>query len=244
MTDVEIFHRQMIHLGGRIIVTPDNPEKKIYEGIAERARDLISCAMSAVPRLPYIHFDFVFSEKINAYAFKSDGRYFIGLTAGTIFLFNLVIMRMLSDSRLFPDIGNPSGEADNLSPLTNFVPDAEHMYSSGFIPNPPKTAPRLHYANYLVDQALLFLVGHEIAHITLGHVDYLQSKNGTGLIAEIGWNQNDSEGLIERQCLEMEADMRSVFSRMDSIKQTLSSSNIVKPSWSDSPLKSANMIYD
>ena len=41
--------------------------------------------------------------------------------------------------------------------------------------------PRWSYAIHLLRQAIFFLVGHEIAHISHGHVDYMESK--TGIIA-------------------------------------------------------------
>lgn len=114
MTDAEIFHREMKPYGGCLHVPPDHPGKAGYDSIAKLAEVLISSAMALVPRLPQIRFDFVTNGKTNAWAFKSDGRYFIGLTRGTIFMLELVIMRMLADSRLFDNTGNPKGEADNL----------------------------------------------------------------------------------------------------------------------------------
>jgi hypothetical protein len=244
MTDAEIFHHEMLRYGGRARLPPDHPAKLGYDKIAKRAEELISSAMALVPNLPHIHFDFVINGVINAWAFKSHGRYFIGLSTGAVFMLELVIMRMLSDSRLFHTIGNPSGELDNLPPLTGFVPDAERMYRAGQRPISPKTSPRLSYAIYLVDHALLFLVGHEIAHITLGHVDYLQSKTGAALVEEMQLHQTGSEALIERQCLEAQADMRSVYSRIASLKLTLSAPNLEQPSWTDSPQRLDKMLFD
>jgi hypothetical protein len=246
MTDAEIFHRETtaLGLGGRLAVPLGNPAEKYYGNIAERAKLLISKAREFLPHLPPIHFDFVFNGDINAIAFKSDGRYFIGLNTGTIYMLELVFMRMLADSRLFPSIGNRSEEANDLPPLTGYVPQAQQMYEAGVIPSPPKTKPRLSYAIHLFNHALHFLVGHEIAHITLGHVDYLQSKTGTALIAEMNWNQTDAEGLIERQSLEAQADTRSVFSSIASIKLAYATPNREVPPWASSPLTVERMIFD
>jgi len=244
MTDAEIFHREMTHLGGRLKVPSGSPAEKTYGKIAERAKLLISKAREEVPRLPHIHFDFVFNGDINAYAFKSDGRYFIGLNTGAIYMLELVFMRMLADSRLFPFTGNPSEEANDLPPLAGYVPQAQQMYEAGLIAKPPKTNPRSSYATHLFDHSLLFLMGHEIAHITLGHVDYLQSKTEAALIAEMDWNQTDAEGLIERQSIEAQADTRSVFSGIASIQLTHAMPNLERRPWANSPPRPETMIFD
>jgi hypothetical protein len=249
MTDAEIFNREItrLGLGYRKEISPDHPARKGYEHIRNIAEELIASAKENLPRLPDIHFDFIYKEDINAVAFKSEGRYFIGLTTGTIYMLELVIMRMLSDSHLFDTIGNPSEEANDLTPLVGYLPKAEQMNKAGFRPKRPKTKPRLSYAWHLIDQALLFLVGHEIAHITLGHVDYMQSKAGTALVAELGWNAPTPDGLIERQCLETQADMRSVISRIASLKLTYighASGNSEIFPWLDSNPSEAHLIFD
>jgi hypothetical protein len=249
MTDAEIFHRETLRhgLGGRLNFQSDNSAAKIYGQIKKRSEELILSARENLPGLPHIHLDFVSNENVNAFAFKSDGKYYIGLTYGTIYLLELIFMRMLSDSHLFDIVGNPNEESDNLPPLAGFLPQAKKMYQAGKIAKRPKTIKRQYYAIHLFDQALLFLIGHEIAHITLGHIDYMQSKSKAALVAEMEWNAPDSEGLIERQCLEAQADMRSVFSRIESIKLShiAYASNASKfPSWLDSNPSEARLIFD
>lgn len=252
MTDAEIFHREItrLGLGARMKIPdgipPEHPTRKAYNHIRNISEELIASATDNLPRLPHIHFDFIYNENINAVAFKAEDRYFIGLTTGTIYILELVIMRMLSDSRLFDTIGNPGEEASDLPPLIGYAPKAEQMNIAGLRPKRPKTKPRLDYAGHLNDQALLFLVGHEIAHITLGHVDYLRSRTGAALVAEMGWNAPDAEWLIERQCLEAQADLRSVFSRIGSIRLTFiaGESGNLKASWLDSNPSEAHLIFD
>ena len=249
MTDAELFHRETLRygLGGRLIFQPESPSAKSYDQIRKRAETLVVSARENLPRLPHIHLDFVSNENINAFAFKSEGRYFIGLTYGTIYLLELIFMRMLSDSRLFDTIGNPNDESDNLPTLAGFLPEAKKMHEAGNIAKLPKTQKRQHYAVYLFDQAVLFLLGHEIAHITLGHVDYRESKAKAAMLAEMEWNAPDSEGMLERQCFEMQANMRSVFSRIESIKLTYNahkSDNLKFPSWLDSNPSESHLIFD
>ena len=111
-------------------------------------------------------------------------------------------------------------------------------------PARPRTDPRWSYSCELIRKAILFLLGHEIAHISRGHVDYLESKTGTPLIAEMGWNQADQEGLIERQTLEADADLRSVISRIASLKLTHTTPNLDQPPWTDSPRAPGHLLFD
>lgn len=78
MTDAEIFDTEMRPYGGRLQRERFPAEAKaIYAEIVERAENLIGSARRALPRLPHIHFDFVYDGAINAMAFRSNGRYFI-----------------------------------------------------------------------------------------------------------------------------------------------------------------------
>jgi len=215
-----------------------------YNQIAEDTQKLIDSARQLLPGLPQIHFDFVWSGTVNAWAFKEEGRYFVCLTTGTIYLLTLVFMRMLSDSRLFPTIGNPKEEADDLPPLRGYIPNAEEMYQSGQRFTIPRNNPRRQFAlSRLRKHALLFLVGHEIAHITLGHVDYWQSQFGLAVISELGWGHNNPDKLIERQTLEWDADRRSIFSRIASIELEHRQPDLPVPLWSNSPESPGLMIY-
>jgi hypothetical protein len=150
---------------------------------------------------------------------------------------------MFSDSRLFGHIGEPGKEADNHVPLRGCVPTLEEMIKTGRMPTPPRTLLRRRYASALFEQAVLFLVGHEIAHITLGHVDYLQSKTGAAVVAELGQNAADPGALSERQCLEAHADMRAVLSRIASLQLNHAKENPAPAPWSARPLSESHFIF-
>jgi hypothetical protein len=221
MNDAEIFDREVMRFGlGRRLVHDGSLSKSAYGQVRETAEALISGAMDNLPKLPHIHFDFIRNSGINAFAFKSDGKYFIGLNYGTVYMLELIFMRMLSDARLFDIIGHPHEEDGNLPPLAGYTPEAYKMFQAGHRAQPPKTQPRHFYAIDLFYAAIRFLIGHEIAHITLGHVDYIHSKVGTALVAETGWKAASSqlEGTFERQCMEAQADMRSVFAAISYLK--------------------------
>jgi hypothetical protein len=241
MTEAEIFHREMLSLGGRAKVPPENDA---YRQIRQRFETLIASARTLIPGLPPIHLDFIFNGSVNACAFKSEGIYFLGITTGTIFMVRFLVMRMLSDARLFPFTGNPEEESSDLPPIIGYVPEAQQMYESGFRPERPNTEARLAYANHLFDLALFFLVGHEIAHITLGHVDYMCSSHRIGVITEMTWIDPQTERCLERQCFEMQADSRSAFSGISSLIETYKARSKETPPWARSPENEGQLIFD
>jgi hypothetical protein len=232
MTDLEVFHHVTTPYGGRLDrrIVPASGQKMFAE-IIDRGDDLIAAARRVVPELPPIYLDFIHNSAINAVAFKSDGRYFIGLNSGMVFMLRWVVGRMLSDRPLFRFVGDPKDEAEQLEPLSGYSPDADEMASRA-VPLTPTNAIRIAYALFLQDQAIMFFVGHEITHITHGHVDYLMAKREVDVATELEWfGQKHGEELFERQCLEMDADRRSIISRIDSLRVTYESPTYVAPPW-------------
>jgi hypothetical protein len=170
---------------------------------------------------------------VNAFAWKDEGRYFIGMTSGLQFMLNFLFFRMLSDGRMFSTIGDPAVEQSSFPPLNDYTTDAQEMAQKRVHTGPPKDAVRFAYAVDLLTSAMFFVVGHELAHITRGHVDYLNSQSGTPIISECnepnkgvlgaGWNLPTDQQKAERQAIEMDADQRSVRSSMASLKNKLES---------------------
>jgi hypothetical protein len=245
MTDAEIFDRRLADRGGRLKrEAPDFPKPNGYPQIVKVAQVLIGSAQSLLPKVPRIHFDIWRNAAPNAVAFKESNMYYIGLTSGAVYLLTLVFTRMLADARLFPDVGNPAKESDDLPPLGKETTNSEKMFQAGFTPIPPRDESRLEYAMHLRAYALHFLVGHEIAHITLGHVDYLNSINAAALIEELGWVETDPDRILERQCLEANADMRSTFSGIQSLRETRAKFKTAIPHWGNSPRSVGRLIFD
>lgn len=239
------FDHKVRHMGGRFH-GEDAPEtvKKFYENVTLRANDLIRCARDVIPELPHVHFDYVLNGGINALAFRCGDAYFIGLHTGALYMLRLVIGRMLSDSRLFTSIGNPAAEGSDLPPLTRYSADADDMHRDNSICT-PKDPVRRHYAAMIQDQAIMFLVGHEIAHITRGHVDYLLNRHGQPFTSELGWHgSRTAQGIIERQSIEADADQRSVGSRIDSLRITCENSKTPVQPWTTYPQRSGQYLRD
>jgi hypothetical protein len=246
MTDAELFAVAMQQYGGRVAFErrAGTLAGTAYSSMHASARSLIDDAMRMLPGLPQIHFDFVATGAVNAFAFKHDGRYFIGVTSGAFFMLCLVFSRMLCSRTLLTHIGNPNLEDDPVSRFPEFIPDANQMTQRGMLPIPPKCDLRKRYVSHLVDRAMIFLVGHELAHIAHGHVDYLQANYGTGFIGEVGWRQRDEKATFERQALEVDADERSVIAGMSTIQLLLAGDTALIPGWSRSPIEGKDLLFD
>jgi hypothetical protein len=229
MTPEDIFDQRTKRLGGRFprAAEPDQVTA-VLRDIQDRAQDLISAARRDLPALPEIHFDFILNSQVNAVAFKESGRYFIGFNAGTLALLRQLIGRLLADGRIFPDIGNAGGERSDLEPLAVLAPDAMVMLREAGLLRPADPV-RQQYAEFLEDQATMFLVGHELVHIVHGHVDYLNAKRQMQITTEL--EPSPGSHLIERQALEQDADTRSIFSRIDSLRFTFANPNRVIARW-------------
>jgi len=244
MKDIDLFHTLTTSIGGRFPreIAPDEA-KKAYDEIAERANDLIAAARNQLPNLPAIYFDFILNSSINAVAFKAAGRYFIGINTGTVFMLRSIIGRVLSDARLFRRIGNPDKESNDLEPLLDYSADAD-----GLLKKMPLMTPldpvRASYAWFLEDQAIMFLVGHEIAHITRGHVDYL-ANNRHIITKEVDENATrDPKEIILRQAIEIDADGRSISSRIHSLRITFENPATTPLPWAPNAQGPGQIIQD
>ena len=157
MTDAEVFDNVARRNGyaGRLnrAKRAGTPAGALYAGIDRHAQELIASAGQHLPRLPAIHFDFVYDGEVNAFADKEDGQYFVGITSGTFVVLQMMLCRMLSDSRILTHAGEPGSEFSGLPHWSGFIADADRMASAGFGAKRPKTEPRWSYSCYLVAQA-------------------------------------------------------------------------------------------
>jgi hypothetical protein len=244
MENYEIFDRYMKDHGGRLKrdIIPAEVWQNSYGQIIALADELIASARSFCPSLPPIHFDFVQNQNINAMAFKAEGKYFIAFNTGTRYMLELVFFRMLSDARLFDFVPGAIEEDAELPPLEYSV-NAEEMYRAGVRPARPKSDARWAYACSLLRSAFLFLIAHEIAHITFGHVDWV-ARSGNAILSEVGWNLTNKEDLLERQAMEADADMRSVYSAVASIKLQSDAPMSENPGWISSRTTVNDLLFD
>jgi hypothetical protein len=203
------FHEAMKLHGGRLPWELLPSTAQAIPAVYEIALALISRAAEVYPCLPRIHFDFINSNTINGIARKSNDEYFVGITGGTVTLLQLIVHRMLADPTLFTNVGDPTKEEANLPHIKEFTPNALELCELDTTVGIPKDRVRWSYSCNLINWAAVFLVGHEIAHVVCGHVDYVDSNTGNPFLAELGWNAPNSIKPMERQAMEGQADQFS-----------------------------------
>lgn len=247
MSNQELFNEACIHheLGRRIDIEnfPDVPAAPVYHRTRVLAEELINSARGLLPNLPPIHFDFIEDGEINAYAFKWKNRYFIGFTGGAMGMLHLILNRTLSTQLAFTNIGHPELESPEIPRINWSLLNVERQFDSGVRPIIPQCEIRALYASHLIEQAMMFIVGHEIAHITRGHIDYMATELGLAYVKEFG-NDGTSSDAIESQAMEMDADIRSVHARCHSAVLTEQYRDGKGPVWGNGEFSLHNLNYD
>lgn len=162
--------------------------------------------------VPQIYVGILDRTDLNAWAFiGSDDIEFIGITWGTILILRDLFDRMLSRPDVLVHIGNPQEETRPLKNLPDPVIDADALHSwvgQGLIDFPciPLNSTRRHYANLLFNAALLFLAGHETAHLINGHVTLINKLLGRPFIAEAFPTRPTTSLKLINQVIEFDAD--------------------------------------
>jgi hypothetical protein len=236
MTDEEIFGQFLTQcgLGGRFdtrdtrLVTPT--AAKIYDDQASRAKRYIDEARKhPIPSLPPIHFDFIDSAAVNAAAFSVSGKYFIGVTWGALAALHMLFFRMLAHPGVLVDIGNSAAEDANVPLIPLLGSDVRLPLEAGYTAIWPRDPIRMQYARLLWNTAFGFLVGHEVAHIANGHVDWRGKNQGTPFIAELGWTGSIAEDRLDRQVIEWDADSLAATHAAHSFRRSFEKSRETPP---------------
>ncbi|WP_044256600.1 M48 family metalloprotease [Rhodopirellula sp. SWK7] len=247
MTDFKVFDNacRAVGVGERLDIEnyPDVPAFHIYGRTSAVASQLIQSAHEHIPALPSVHFAFLDSKNVNAVAFKHGDQYFIGVTSGAVIMLHLVLDRMLANPAVLTWVGETNRERNDIRSLPPGVIDPERLFHMGVRPVLAQDVNRVRYSKHLGDQALMFLLGHEIAHVTRGHVDYLNAKHPGAFLGKVGWGGSGDESL-ERQCIEADADRRSVFARSNSMYMSFESNESNKPPWLKRRATAADYQFD
>lgn len=212
MDDALIFHQAMKNNGGRVnasLLPPVIAQSLDYA--AYRARGFLSTAAVKLPHLPSIHFDIADAWSFNAFAFRCEGRYFIGVNRGLIASLAVVFDRMLGDPEVIPFIGAAEDESTTL-PLIPTISELVRDFIGALEAVPEFARPRCKargaLAHVLSDLAFDFIIAHEFAHIANGHLD-LASTRDLSITSEL-LSDSDVENMLVNQTLEMDADATAV----------------------------------
>jgi hypothetical protein len=168
--------------------------RKMLEAHQRNAETWLANARAKhTPKMYPVHFGYVESFHINAFAFTSQNYGFVAVYSGAITALYRFFTNMLASARFLKRIGNPDLE--------------EEWTGYPHVPlRTPKDPRRAMFSGLLITCAIDFLFWHEIAHIMNGHVDFLNATTGLTTLAELTGTVLSEENNLTRQSLEMDAD--------------------------------------
>jgi hypothetical protein len=157
---------------------------------------------------PKVVMGLIDDSEANAFAFKDECNYFIGVNAGMIVLLQDLFFRLLCIPSVFSELGEGEDLEQEEIQRPRFILDASELPRVEDCPIGLSVAPtnerRRNLASYLANIALEFLFIHEWQHIEGGHLDFLAREHATFSMGETdrAW----SGGTLMSQLLEMDAD--------------------------------------
>jgi hypothetical protein len=207
------------------------PASALFEILRTRASKWISLAAQKCAGLPPIFFDYVDNDFAQAFASVSDGFGLIGMFRGAVLAPHDMFHRMLSHPHVLPSLGNASAErvlpehADGISQYFDETLTVRRAAGGSEHPTGASDPTRLAFADTLNRNAFDFLFTHELAHITHGHCEYLNSARGIPFMLELQATKGTQAIIsdpLTRQAIEMDADALGVSYSLGQVLQTLS----------------------
>ena len=159
--------------------------------------------------IPNVYFDFINSPIVNGSATKFNGKFFIGINSGVHLIFFDLFTKLFSSKHNLPQLGISSVEADENFELSRIL---NNGISFDTLRGPfvlPRDSKRRLYAMQYFYFALDFMLLHEIAHIYLGHVGFINNKLHQEVWSEISYENNltNNDDSALSQSFEIEADI-------------------------------------
>lgn len=122
---------------------------------------------------------------------------FIGIHFGTISLVSSIFTRMLGNPNILPDVGDASLETN--AGQSHFIPFLEDLKT--FPPCRPVCKIRSAFSKHLSLTGLDFIFGHEITHITNGHLGVINQTRHPD-----PEKRRPALSFLENQAIELDAD--------------------------------------
>lgn len=203
-SDKQLFDQIYSSQGGifDIELLDDEELKSHLLGIKYGFNQVIDFLKNFYPKMPYIHFELINKNFINASAVKFNDRHFIGFNLGCYYLFLDMFCKMLATASVLPEIGNSQLENNNKK-LLNELGNRLGVFENTIFPYDKE---RLEFASTCTINAWRFLFFHEICHVIRGHTGLLNSKVDNFIYSEINKGQLLPLPSSTLQTLEMDAD--------------------------------------
>ena len=145
-----------------------------------------------------LKFGIVNTAKIGGFACVGEEDIdFIGIHFGTISLVSAIFTRMLCNPNILPDVGDTSLEKN--AGYTHFIPAQEDL--AHFSPCRPACRVRCAFSKHLTLTGLDFIFGHEITHITNGHLGVINQTRHPD-----PEKRRPALSSLENQAIELDAD--------------------------------------
>ncbi len=189
------------------VAAPENyPEQLrplLIEEIEEFRRILDSTKGSMRPQYVAhnIYLDVIDDPTLNAMAFEHQGHEFVGINSGTIFFLYDTFLALFSHPRFMPEIGNSKEETTSGAELKQYLLRKNISRIHDF---PPKDISRRFAAQLMAQNAYHFVLGHEVGHLTMAHIKFLQANYGLEEYPDYG--PLALVGEETRHCMEADAD--------------------------------------
>jgi hypothetical protein len=171
---------------------------------------------------------FVRSMRVSAMATKTAEADYVLISRGAIASIYGTMSGLMSTPSFMPSVGVASAEVSPNVPLTNGFPPMplltkEHDETTVSFYHPSDPA-RGAFGTMLADNALHFLLWHELGHILAGHLEWMEKL---GLAALVSIADTDG-GMPDRHVLECDADCFAAH-----VESYLNCHPSVQPSWKD-----------
>lgn len=166
--------------------------------------------------MPTIKLNWLEDSSYKAWVKKEkEGEYSININYGTLFILIDLFMRLLSHPNVLRHIGDASKEIESDEYLDYHMTDLEPIIRQFVNLNKevpevhPKDKTRSDAAKFFVSICFEFILLHEVAHIIMGHLDYLENKQVTDVsFSEVIKCERITK--LERHTLEWDADSFAV----------------------------------
>jgi hypothetical protein len=151
---------------------------------------------------------FLANMSFNALAISDNTQYAIGINVGAPLLIARYAYCLMSDPAMFPNVGNASRE--NIDPYVTGRLREPYDNTKSYGRYLPRDPTRLEAAKQLSLAAYLVLFFHELNHVELGHLDFLDDRHGMTEYREMPAVPLTPANAAVRRALEWEADLAAL----------------------------------
>jgi hypothetical protein len=193
----------------------NDPLRRIHDrflGWLDGAKTRFAVRRDLLRPSPRIVMGVIDDGSMNAIAIKCDDYYTIGTNVAVPLLFMDLFLRAFAYPDFLSGLGDSAGESgcEHLAPLCRGLGDVSEEVLRLRSPGYPKCGFRAGAAGWFSTLATYFVLLHEFRHVTAGHLDFEYAKHGVRIYSESNAISDRSDGFMEAQAFEWDADRFAV----------------------------------